>query len=269
MLGWFNSIKEKSKEVVQLYKNEISNMVYQLDDDIKTLKTNIKNNKEEQQQEKQVEQEMSSIKSDEKLSSEQEKLQQKRNAVVNLLNLLTEYESSIQNNEENIEFLNEQIEFIENSLQSYFAKDPKQLIMIERDDFTNFHVFEDTANIQQQIQKLSQTGAIRNLPIDTQIQKRVLYFLIYQFHEKIQYSVEQQQQSLNDVKQQTSNQVQISEQEADNQQFLNEDPNIISQDLIEEQEEGSNTKIQKRKSSQQNSNKDEDNWEIDDNMIAI
>ncbi|KAL4469823.1 hypothetical protein ABPG72_013566 [Tetrahymena utriculariae] len=268
MLGWFNSIKEKSKEVVQLYKNEISNMVYQLEDDIKTLKTNMKNNKEEQQ-EKQVEQEMSIIQSDEKLNSEQEILQQKRNAVVNLLNLLTEYESSIQNNQDNIKFLNEQIEFIENSLQSYFTKDPKQLIMIERDDFTNFHVFEDTANIQQQIQKLAQTGAIKNLPTDTQIQKRVLYFLIYQLHEKIQYSIEQQQQSHSDLKQQTYNQVQISEQQDGNQQFLNEDPNIISQDSIEEQEEGSNTKIQKRKSSQQKSNQDEDNWEIDENMIAI
>ncbi|EAS06962.2 hypothetical protein TTHERM_00977650 (macronuclear) [Tetrahymena thermophila SB210] len=268
MLGWFNTIKEKSKEVVQLYKNELSNMVYQLDDDIKTLKTNIKNNKEEQS-EKQVEQEMSCIKSEEKLNNDQEILQQKRNAVVSLLILLKEYENSIQNNEDNIEFLNEQIEFIENSLQSYFAKDPKQLIMIERDDFTNFHVFEDTANIQQQIQKLAQTGAIKNLPADTQIQKRVLYFLIYQLHEKIQYSIEQQQQSLNDVKQQINNQAQIGEQEESNQQFLNEDPNIISQDSIEEQEEGSNTKIQKRKSSQQKSNQDEDNWEIDEKMIVI
>jgi len=129
-MNWLSSLKEKSTQIVQLYKTELSDFVSNLNEDVTSI---MKKEEEEEGAEKANTEEGIELNNSE-ATKEQEK--QQRYAILReVLEIFLGKRAS------DPAELEHKFNLILATPEKYLKRDPLNLVMMERKDFTNFLVF--------------------------------------------------------------------------------------------------------------------------------
>jgi hypothetical protein len=179
-MSWFSSLKEKSVKLAQLYKNELSEFMSNLNEDVTKIIGKPEDSSEQNLKDIEIHVEIEENKPDPDPDNYQV-----------LLDFLQPYLT----NEITKEELEGKVLTILGNFDDFLHNDPSTLISSSRKDFTNFEEFYDQCNLSDQIyekirkcdpklEKLLENDDIQNKEHTRRSVIRFLYTLVYLFEPK-------------------------------------------------------------------------------------
>jgi len=272
-MSWLSTLKEKSKQIAQLYKNELSEFITNLNEDVGVMIGKTENEGEQQRKSP-------------RNSSTTDIVESGADSAVKtttLLDILQPYLNQAITNEE----LKIKIDSVSNNQAKYIQKDPMSLEMLYRNDFRNFEDFmyqcdfddkvcKEIFNSDPNLQLLLDTVDVKGASEEENMKRllaRIVYSIIYLIEGKSQekFALELEKNESGSNKGSNSNVVADSVGDASEIKSQVSDQFVVVEDGSSSSHRSSNDTEKIESVSQRDANNlsETDEWQVEDKVFVV